>query len=285
MEDSAQCREEPSQLACQPVCLSARLLTPIAGRSPSAESQKCLGGLKSGSAATRRRSVRYDVPAPMPMNRVAAVSAVLWMASACGNAVPTAPNAPSSGRGLALVCSTPTLLAGDVVVCMATAASANVSFDAAWTSSEPAIARSEGFGLFSGRTEGQASLTATYQGKSVSQPLAVHLQDVVRTTAAAYQGSFVAGTTATLWLQGFYGVASADTGTLTLVVADQTGATVSTSAPQTVPRGGDRYIMSTTFTIPSGTTRVCRTAVLRIGSTTMTAVPDVSLVPCFAVTP
>ena len=70
-----------------------------------------------------------------------------------------------------------------------------------------------------------------------------------------------------------------------LVVTDQAGATVSTSAPLTVPRGGDSYLISTTFTIPTGTTRVCRTGVLQIGSTTLTVVPDVSLVPCFEVMP
>ena len=74
-------------------------------------------------------------------------------------------------------------------------------------------------------------------------------------------------------------------GRLTLVITDQTGATVSTSAPQTVARGGDKYILSTTFTLPPGTTRVCRMGVLQIGSTTLTVVPDVSLAPCVAVMP
>jgi hypothetical protein len=97
--------------------------------------------------------------------------------------------------------------------------------------------------------------------KSVSAPLTVHVQDVLRATA--YQGSFNVGTTATLWLQGFYGVASADSGMLTLVITDQTGATVRTSALLTVPHGGDCYLISTTFTLPSGTRRVCRTGPFR----------------------
>jgi hypothetical protein len=168
---------------------------------------------------------------------------------------------------------------------MATAASVNVSTIAVWTSSDPNIATSQGIGLFIGKSEGQATLTATYSGQSVSALLTVHLQDVLRATAAAHQGSFKVGTTATLWLQGFYGVASADSGTLTLVITDQTGATVSTSEPLTVSHGGDRYLISTTFTLPPGTTRVCRTGVLQIGSTMLTVVPDVSLVPCFAVMP
>jgi hypothetical protein len=221
----------------------------------------------------------------MPMSRIAALSAALSMAFACGSVVPTAPSASSPGTGLALTCSAPTLLAGDLVVCIVTAASVNVSTAALWTSSDPNIATSQGIGLFVGKSEGQATLTATYSGQSASALLTVNLQDVLRATAAAYQGSFKVGTTATLWLQGFYGVASAGSGTLTLVITDQIGATVSTSAPLTVPHGGDRYIIWTTFTLPPGTMRVCRTGVLQIGSTTLTVVPDVSLVPCFAVMP
>ena len=206
------------------------------------------------------------------------------MASACGSGT-TAPSPASPGMGLALTCSPPTILAGDFVVCMATAASINVSTAAAWMSSDPNVAASQGIGLFVGKSEGQATLTAAYSGRSASAPVTVHLQDVIRATAAAYQGSFKVGTTATLWLQGFYGVASADFGTLTLAVTDQTGAVVSTSVPLTVPRGGDRYLISTTLTLPPGTTRVCRTGVLQIGSATLTVVPDVSLVPCLTVTP
>ena len=221
----------------------------------------------------------------MAMSRFVALGVALSMASACGNAGPTAPGAPSPGTGLALSCDPLISLAGDSVVCMATMAALNVSFMAVWTSSDPNIATSEGVGLFIGKAEGQVTLTATYSGQSVSARLTVHLQDVLHVTATAAQGTFKVGTTATLWLQGSYGVASADSGTLTLVVTDQSGATVSTSAPLTVPHGGDKYLMSTTFTLPPGTTRVCRAGVLQIGSTTMTVAPDVSLVPCFPVTP
>jgi hypothetical protein len=218
------------------------------------------------------------------MSRIAVLSVALLMASACGGRVPTAPSPEAS---LALACSAPTILAGDSVVCRATLASANVglSTSAVWTSSDPNIATSAGFGLFIGKSEGQATLTATYSSQSVSAPVTVHLQDVLRATAAAYQGTFRVGTTATMWLQGFYGVASADSGTLTLVITDQTGATFSTSAPLMVPHGGDKYLISATFTLPLGTTRVCRTGVLQIGSITLTVVPDVSLVPCLAVMP
>jgi hypothetical protein len=161
----------------------------------------------------------------------------------------------------------------------------NVSTAAVWTSSDSSIARSEGIGIFLGKSEGQATLTGTYDGESASAQLTVQLQDVLRATASSEQGPFRAGAIATMWLQGFYGVASADAGRLTLVVTDQNGETVSTSAPMTVPRGGDRYLLTTTFSLPPGTTRVCRTGVLQIGSTTLTLIPDVSLAPCIAVTP
>jgi len=220
----------------------------------------------------------------MPLSRIGTVCAVLSMASACGG-VPTTPSSPSSGTALTLSCSKPTLLAGDIVVCIARAASVNVSTAAVWASSDASIATSEGIGIFVGKSEGQATLTATYDGNSASAKLTVNLEDVLRATASSDQGPFRVGATASMWLQGFYGVASAESGRLTLVIADQDGATLSTSEPLTVPRGGDRYLLKATFALPPGTTRVCRTGVLQIGSTTLTVVPDASLAPCIAVMP
>jgi len=206
--------------------------------------------------------------------------------TAAGCATPTTPTTTALlGKGLALACSASTILAGDLVVCEATASSTNVSTSATWASSDSNVVTSKGFGVFMGKSDGQATLTATYSGSSVSVPVVVQLQDVIRATASAYQGTFKVGTTATMWLQGFYGVASLDFGTLTLVITDQDGATISSSAPLTVSHGGDRYLLSSTFTIPSNATRVCRTGVLQIGSTTLTVVPGISLVPCLDVTP
>jgi hypothetical protein len=218
------------------------------------------------------------------MSRIAALSAALLTVSACGGGAPTAPLPDTS---LALECSAPAILAGDSVVCRATVGLVNVgaTASAVWTSSDPRVATSMGIGLFIGKSDGQATLTVTYSGQSVSAPLTVNLQDVIRATATSSQGSFRVGTTATMWLQGFYGVASASSGTLTLVITDQNGATVSTSAPLIVPHGGDQYIISTTFTVPPGTTRVCRTGVLQIGTTTLTVVPQASLLPCVDVMP
>jgi hypothetical protein len=212
-----------------------------------------------------------------------ALGAALSMASACGGSAPTAPSPNPPRARLAVACHTPTLLGGELGVCMATAASENVSTAATWASSDPNILTSLGIGAFRGKSDGQATVTATYSGDTVSTALTVRVQDVLRAQATADQGNFQVGATVTLWLLGFYGVASADSGRLTLVIMDQNGATISTSAPLVVPRGGDGYNISTTFTLPPGTTRACRAAALQIGSTTLTAVPDGPAAACRAV--
>jgi len=216
------------------------------------------------------------------MRRIVCLGTVLSLAPGCGG---SAPSAPSPGSALAMACSAPSVLAGDVVICKATVGLVNVSFDASWTSSDPSVAMSNGGGAFTGRSNGQVTLTATHLGKAVSAPLSVDLQDVIRATASTVGGSFKVGAAATMWLQGFYGVASADAGTLTLVITDQSGSTVSTSEPLTVPRGGNQYVMSSSFIVPVGASRVCRTGVLQIGSTTLTAVPAAALAPCIDVVP
>jgi len=213
--------------------------------------------------------------------RVAIVSTPVLMTFGCGGA----PLAPSPTATFELRCNKPTVLAGEVVVCSAIAGATNVFAQTVWASSDPTVLTSEGAGLFIGRWGGQATVTATYSGQTQSARLRVDLQDSITASAAAFQGTFQVSTSATMWLQGGYGVASADSGTLTLVVRDQTDAVVSTSEPLTVPRGGDRYIMSTTFTLKPGTTRVCRTGILQAGSTTLTVVPIASLSPCITVVP
>lgn len=217
-----------------------------------------------------------------------ATSLALIAAACSGQGSPASPFAPpSSNMALSMACSATSILAGQIVVCRAATGLFNIGLapGAVWTSSDPNVARSEGAGLFIGRSTGQVTLTMSHTGVSVSGPLTVELQDMVDVGAAAYQGIFRAGTPATVWLQGGYGVASADSGTLTLVVTDHTGATIQTSTPLVLPRGGDHYITSTSFTVPSNTTRICRKAVLQVGSTTVTAVPAPGLVPCFDVSP
>lgn len=91
--------------------------------------------------------------------------------------------------------------------------------------------------------------------------------------------------TVTMWLQGFYGVESATSGQLTAQITDQDGTVVATGAPQTVARGGDSFVLSSTFTIPAGATRVCRTALLQIGSKSLSCVPPPEEFRCITITP
>jgi hypothetical protein len=214
------------------------------------------------------------------------VVAALSGAVACNSPSPTAPGAPPTVTSLALTCSPQTALAGQYIFCTATAKGSTVLLnpDVTWSSSVPDVLVSLGIGGFIGKSDVQGTVTAAYQEHTASAQVTVTLQDALQATASASQGTWKVGTTATMWLQGFYGVASADSGSLTLVVSDQNGAIVSSSTPLTVLHGGDRYLLSTTFTLPPGTTRVCRTVVLQIGATTLTVIPALSLVPCFDVT-
>jgi hypothetical protein len=93
---------------------------------------------------------------------------------------------------------------------------------------------------------------------------------------------FFVGSTVLMQLGGFYGVASADSGQLSLVITDQNNAVIATST-KTVTRGGDPFVMASTFTVPPGTTQVCRKVVLQIGTATLTAIPSADLRPCISV--
>lgn len=217
------------------------------------------------------------------MRHLTVLSVVALMTSACGGGGPAAPT-PRFGDGpLVVTCSTVTLLAGDLAVCAATTGLRAVTTAAMWESSDQRIATSLGSGLFLGRADGEATVTATYSGQSKSARFRVHLEDVLRITASSYSGTFTTGSTVTFWLQGFYGVASAASGTLTMVIEDQNGTIVHTSEPLVASHGGDRYLISTSFTLPPGTTRVCRAIVLKLGPIALTADPPDSLTRCFAV--
>ena len=222
----------------------------------------------------------------MTIERAVIVAVELSGAAACNRTTPTAPDGLPAVTSLVLACAPQAALAGEYIVCVATPKGSVVVLnpDVTWSSSVPDVLVSMGAGVFMGKSDVQGTIKADYQGHTASAVVSATLQDVLRATATTYQGSFKVGTTATMFLQGFYGVASADSGSLMLVVSDQNGAIVSSSTPLTVLRGGDRYLISATFTVPPGATQVCQTGVLRIGSTTVTAIPPASLVPCINVT-
>jgi len=71
-----------------------------------------------------------------------------------------------------------------------------------------------------------------------------------------------------MWLQGYYSVASAESGRLSLRITDQNRVVTST-LPLTVPKGGDFFLVSSTFIVPQNSTQVCRTAILEVASMTI----------------
>jgi hypothetical protein len=203
-------------------------------------------------------------------------AAVTLVACDSANPTPTAPSPPGSSGGdelLAVDASCPaTLLVGQKSACVAIAryrsGRAPVLFsDATWSTSAPDVVAVDALGVATGRSGGQAVISASYQGRQGSASVAVTIEDALRIGAATEQGEFRPGTTVTMTLLGYYSVASAETGRLSLRVTDQAGATVTTSAPRTVSRGGDFFTLSATFVVPRGSTQVCRTAVLEVGAT------------------
>ena len=102
-----------------------------------------------------------------------------------------------------------------------------------------------------------------YQGRSAQYPVTVVAADALRVTAAMEQGLFRPGNVVTMYLQGFYSVESAENARLSLRISDQRG-TVTQTAPLIVFRGGDAFLLSSTFTIPVESTQLCRAAVLEV---------------------
>jgi len=213
--------------------------------------------------------------------------------AACGggSASPTVPGGVGGGDVLSLDLSCPaSLLIGEKEPCIAVARLRSgqapiVSFEAAWTSARPDLVTVDTLGVVNGRSAGQGAVSASYRGRQASASIVVTAEDALRVKAAAEQGEFRPGTTVTMWLQGYYSVASADTGRLSLRITDQAGIVTSTT-PSTVARGGDFFLLSTTFVVPPSSTRVCRTAVLEVGSITV-AEPqsDTAALRCIAIRP
>jgi hypothetical protein len=87
-----------------------------------------------------------------------------------------------------------------------------------------------------------------------------------------------------MWLQGYYSVASADSGRLSLLITDQDG-TVATLDPRIVARGGDSFVLSKEFVIPNTSTEVCRTAILEVGTVTVAQPQPNAIGRCLPVRP
>lgn len=183
------------------------------------------------------------------------------------------PAASDQLLGLAVSCQV-ALLIGERAPCIAVASYASgrqplVSFDSAWSSSRPDVVAVDHLGISTGKSAGEATVTASYQARQATAVIVVTEEDALRISSGqAHQGNFRPGATVTMWLQGYYSVASGDSGRLNLRIADQTH-TVASTAPLTVAKGGDLFLLSSTFVVPQDSIEVCRTAVLEVGSVTI----------------
>jgi hypothetical protein len=182
------------------------------------------------------------------------------------------PNGEADILALEVSCPGP-LLIGEKGPCIAVARLRSgqaplVSFGATWSSTRPDVVAVDTLGVVNGRSAGQAVVSASYRGREGAASVSVTAEDALRVKAAAEQGEFRPGTTVTMWLQGYYSVASADAGRLSLRISDQTG-TISTTSPLTVAKGGDFFLLSSTFVVPQASAQVCRTAILEVGVLTI----------------
>jgi hypothetical protein len=199
--------------------------------------------------------------------------------TACAGAAPTSPRGGAGTGGsdvLAIDVSCPTaLLIGQKGPCIAVARLLSgqaplVSFDATWSSTSPEVVAVDTQGVVNGRSAGQAIVSASYRGRQGSATLFVTAEDALRIdNGQAQQGDFRPGSTVTMWLQGYYSVASTESGRLSLRISDQSG-TIATTSPLTVVKGGDFFLLSSTFVVPQDSVEVCRTAVLEVASVTIT---------------
>lgn len=200
--------------------------------------------------------------------------------AACGASGPvglTTPSpTPAAGDqllALAVSCQA-ALLIGERAPCTAVASYRSgrqplVSFESTWSSSRPEVVAVDGVGASTGKSAGEATVTASYQGRQATAIIVVTEQDALRISSGqAEQGAFTPASTVTMWLQGYYSVASAATGYLSLKISDQTG-TITTTAPLAVTRGGNSFLLSSTFVVPDSSVEVCRTAVLEVGAVTI----------------
>jgi hypothetical protein len=199
--------------------------------------------------------------------------------SACSNGNFAPPAGPTNGTipngdqllSVEMACTSP-MLVGERAFCTAVARfrsgrAPNINFeaDATFSSNRPDIAALEAYGIVRGVAAGESTITVSYQGQRATANVQVKFEDALKIEAAAEQGQFRPGNTVTMWLQGVYSVASADSGQLRLEIHDQDGLVV--VAPKTVSRGGDEFVMSVTFAVPQTSTELCRTGALEVGST------------------
>jgi hypothetical protein len=230
--------------------------------------------------ASAAKDLRSALVKRTPFYRVGLPVAAIVGVVACGadgSSAPTAPSRTPAGGDqlLALTVSCPAaLLIGEREPCAAVASYGSgrqplVSFESTWSSSRPDVVAVDGLGTSTGKSAGEATVMAAYQGRQATAVVVVTEEDALRISSGqAHQGDFTPGSTVTMWLQGYYSVASAPTGRLSLKITDQTG-TITTTAPVAVSKGGDFFLLSSTFVVSDTSVEVCRTAILEVGPITV----------------
>ena len=258
---------------------------------PAANASATAGSCHSRLRCSLITSIRPTMLSFSCLHVPAFAAALAITACGSGSTSPTMPGGTGASDVVSLDLSCPaSLLIGEKEPCVAVARMRNgqapiVSFEAAWTSTRPDLVTVDTLGVVNGRSAGQGGISASYRGRNASASIMVTAEDALRVKAAAEQGEFRPGSTVTMWLQGYYSVASEETARLMLRITDQAGI-VTTTTPLTVARGGDFFLLSTTFVVPQGSTRVCRTAVLEVGSVTVIEPQtDASPLRCIAIRP
>lgn len=189
--------------------------------------------------------------------------------AACGGSGATAPTpVDQTVRSLSVECR-PVLIVGEVRPCVAVAVLTDgrqlvVSPAATWSTSSPALVTVSPIGDVRGVAAGQSAVKASYAGREASTTVAVKGGDAVLVASVTEQGIASPGNWVTLSAQGFYAVQSADAGLLRLLIYDQRGTAVVGDA-RSVQRGGDAFLLSVSFQVPAGSTRLCRRVRLTIG--------------------
>jgi hypothetical protein len=226
--------------------------------------------------------------------RVDFVGALVWSATAlatlnCGSG-PNRPT-PITRKVTSLDISCPaTLLVGQSKFCFAQAHYSDGSTvnpaAVTWSSSAPNVASFAALapGKISALGEGQTVVSAQYEEGSATAVVSVRAEDFLTVASSAEQGTFQVGRTVTMFLVGEYGVASVENAELHIEISDQNGQLIAAGTSNIVSKGGNSFVLSSTFAIPPSASQVCRTAVLQIGGVRLTATGSASLLSCINVT-
>ncbi len=121
--------------------------------------------------------------------RLLAVLGLVAVANGCGDKNPATPSQPATTvTGLALTGDDAILtgLSTRYTVNAALADGSTRTIAPVWTSSNPGVGSVDNIGGFTGRTHGSTTLTATYEGRSVSKTV-----QVVNNYAGTWEGRYV----------------------------------------------------------------------------------------------